>query len=692
MMQRAITFILSAATIFAIHAQDPAHADSLVKELNEIVVTANQPATKLEGTTLVSTISGSNLQNLGTALDVLAQLPMISVADNSVNIIGRGSPEIYIDGHPLRSGDELIRLQSGNVRKVELDMAPGAMYASDTRAVLKITTRRNLLNGLSIIDRGEATARRRWSANNMLDLNYRTGPWDIFASGLIACNNSLIVGSTTNTLVYNGKETIVGSSQRKDYPSTTGVIKAGVNYSSGELSFGGYYRYNPERGHFNNIGEEWIDNEPRIRRDIYSGSRSRSHRASIYFDNRLSGKYTVHFDGDYRNSYSANNVQTTYPDGNNHDVNSSDTRKSSLWAGKLYLTRPLAKGRLTIGTQDSYTRTTLDYLMHTQDISEYIPSSYTEARQTSAAAFATWDRMFGKFSLSTGLRYEFTDYSLKIDGLKDKDISRTDHLLTPDISLGYAPDDETQISLSYRSSTVKPPYSHLTGSLSYTGAHEIEGGNPALKDERMHDLQLFGVWKGFILQADYTRAIDTYAFIKRIYPAPTLQLLMQPVNIDVSAIDLYLVWSRPVKAWTPNITLGMHKQWLEIDGTHYNRPILSYYLDNVITLPKGILVTLNATGQTKGDIHTNRFGATPFTLDASISKTMLDKSLQLKLSATDIFNTRNNDWTMNTGGVYVDKRQTYDRRGISLTLTYRFQPRQSKYKGSTASEAEMNRL
>ena len=144
--------------------------DSIARSLQEVVVTAKQPATKLRGTTLVSTIAGSALQDLGTALDVLGQLPMINVADNAITITGKGAPEIYIDGRPMRSDDELMQLRSDNIRKVELDMAPGAMYAADTKAVLKITTRRSFVDGISFIERAEVTARRRWSANNMLDL------------------------------------------------------------------------------------------------------------------------------------------------------------------------------------------------------------------------------------------------------------------------------------------------------------------------------------------------------------------------------------------------------------------------------------------------------------------------------------------------------------------------------------------
>lgn len=636
-------------------AQVQTDPDSLTHELQEIIVTAKQPATKLVGSTLVSSIPGSNLATLGNTLDVLAQLPMIKVQDDAVSVIGKHNLEIYINGRQMRDEQELRQILSSNLKKVELLMAPGAAYASTTDAVLRITTRRNFIDGLSATNQLQVKRRRKWSVMDDLDLSYRTGNLELFVNGSVNYDNSLAKGTTTNTLTYEGTKTVVGSSQNNSYPTETGVVKAGFNYAKDSQSAGAYYRYNPEHGDFSNSGTEWIDSNPALRRDIDKLIRAHSHLASVYYENTFANKYRIHFDGDFRLSEGNSSVATTYPESADPDVNSTDKRKSSLWAAKLYLDYPIWNGNFTIGTQDSYTHTKLDYHMLNSLIGEYIPSSLTDTRQTSAALFASWSRMFGKFSLSAGARYEYVDYDFRTDRKRDKDVSRRDHMLTPDISLGYTFNNDAQISLSYKMSTVKPPYSRLTGSLNYVGQHEIEGGNPSLRDERMHDIRLFGMWKDFILQGDLTRSLDTFAYIKELYPANSLQLLMHPVNIDVTALSLYLVWSKPVGCWTPNVTAGLYRQWLTLDNTSHNKPIFSYYFDNTFSLPHGWSITANMNGQTEGDMHTNRFGATWMSIDASVVKTFLNRSLTVRLSATDIFNTANNDWTMNTCGVFVDK-------------------------------------
>lgn len=684
----AVAFFIT--TTLNINAQEA--TDSLTHELQEVIVTAKQPATKLVGTTLVSTIAGSNLADLGNTLDVLAELPMIKVEGNAVSVIGKSNIEIYIDSRPMRDEMELQQILSSNLHKVELLMTPGAAYESTTDAVLKITTKRNSAQGLSVTGQLQLQRRRRLSITDYLGLTYRLGGWDIYLEGSFNHNDNVIKGSTINTLVYNGNKTIVSSTQNNHLPSNTGTVRGGFNYARGNQSVGAYYRYNPERGYFKNTGYEWFDNAKPFARIIDKYTRAHSHLVSIYYENSFANKCLLHFDGDYKHTVAENSVATIYPDAAIGKVNSTDNRHSTLWACKLYAKIPLAGGDLTFGTQDSYTHTTLNYQMLNTTVGQYIPSSLTGARQTSVAMFASWMRIFGKFNMSAGARYEYVDYNFKVNGKRDESVSHQNHLLTPDISLGYSFNENSQISLNYKMTTIKPPYSQLTSSLSYVGLHEIEGGNPALRDERMHDLQLFGVWHDFMLQADLTRGIDTYAFVKQLYPADNLQLLMHPINIDVTALSIYLVWSKYIKRWTPNITLGVYKQWLKIDQTYYNRPIFSYYCDNTFAFQKGWNLTINIRGQGRGDMHTNSFGTTWFIMNASIGKTFLNKALTIRLYANDIFNTANNNWKMETFGVQVNKHQKYDNRGVSLHIIYRLNERQSKYKGKAAFESEMERL
>lgn len=525
-----------------------------------------------------------------------------------------------------------------------------------------------------------------------LSLSYRVNRWEFFLNGVFNHNNSLSKGETINSLVYNNEVTTVGSSQLNHSPSIAATLKGGFNYSHEGQSFGAYYRYNPERGRFNNTGAEWIDDFSPIERVIHNRIRAHGHLISAYYENTFADKYKLHFDGDFSRSFSSGTVKTFYPESSIADVNSADERESSLLAGKLTLEFPLWQGEFIGGTQASFTQSALDFRMLNAQVGEYIPSAKTDARQSSSALFASWSSMFGKLSLSVGARYEFVDYDFSVDGTRDENISRRDHLLTPNFSLGYSFNDDSQISFSYKSATVRPPYSQLTGALNYVGSHEIEGGNAALRDERMHDFQLFSMWRGLMMQADFTRANDTYAFIKEIHEASDLQLIMHPVNIDVSALSVFLIWSQPVKFWTPNLTIGVYRQWLEIDGIKHNKPIFSYYFDNTISLPRDWSITANMGGRSQGDMHTNRFGATWFTMDASVNKGLLNNALTLKLSATDIFNTSNHNWTMNTGGIFVDKRQSYDYRGVSLSIIYNLNPRKSQYHGSSASQSELDRL
>ena len=80
--------------------------------LQGAVATAVMPKTKLTGEGLQTNVRGSVLENVGTASDVLAKTPGLIKNSNGLEVIGKGSPLVYINGRKVTDSSELDRLQS----------------------------------------------------------------------------------------------------------------------------------------------------------------------------------------------------------------------------------------------------------------------------------------------------------------------------------------------------------------------------------------------------------------------------------------------------------------------------------------------------------------------------------------------------------------------------------------------------
>lgn len=86
-------------------------------------------------------IENSDLAKIGTATDILRELPRVDVwADGTVNVFAKGTPLIYINNKQVRSNTELEQLKSNEVKSVELITAPGAKYDATVQSVVRIKT------------------------------------------------------------------------------------------------------------------------------------------------------------------------------------------------------------------------------------------------------------------------------------------------------------------------------------------------------------------------------------------------------------------------------------------------------------------------------------------------------------------------------------------------------------------------
>lgn len=117
------------------------------KMLSEVLVKGTMQPFKLTPSGIRFNVSSTSLKTLGTAEDVLCQMPGIKKKDNSIEVFGKGVPVIYLDGRQLTDNSELSQLSSDKIQTVEIVRNPGSQYDASVKCVVKIQTIKNQDDG-----------------------------------------------------------------------------------------------------------------------------------------------------------------------------------------------------------------------------------------------------------------------------------------------------------------------------------------------------------------------------------------------------------------------------------------------------------------------------------------------------------------------------------------------------------------
>lgn len=212
-------------------------------ELGEVVVKATRPSTTMKGNALVTNVEGSSLAIAGTANDVLVRVPMVVDNGGSIEVFGKGSPEIYINGRKVNDLQELSQVNSGDIKNVEVLTNPGAAYAANVKSVIRIRTKPPKGDGFSGTLRTDNGFQHHFRTGNSLDLKYRTGGLEIFANyGWWRGNTRFDRMNDMNTTTSKGSyRQYVSTIGKESYNDMTG--KLGFSYMINDRqSIGAYYQ------------------------------------------------------------------------------------------------------------------------------------------------------------------------------------------------------------------------------------------------------------------------------------------------------------------------------------------------------------------------------------------------------------------------------------------------------------------
>lgn len=121
--------------------------------LAEVTVKGTRPTTQLKNDALVTHVQGSSLAHSGSAKDVLGKTPGVIRSNDEIEVLGKGSPIIYINGKLMRNQAELDQLTSDKIKDVEVVTTPGAEYDASVNAVIRIKTLKPVGEGFSMDSR-----------------------------------------------------------------------------------------------------------------------------------------------------------------------------------------------------------------------------------------------------------------------------------------------------------------------------------------------------------------------------------------------------------------------------------------------------------------------------------------------------------------------------------------------------------
>lgn len=674
--------------------------DKFSKELGEVVVKAHLPQYKKTHEGLLTNVAGTVLSKMGTAEDVLKHVPSIVKKKDGYEVVGKGTPIIYINGRKMQDISELDNIKSSDIKSVEVIQNPGATYDASVNAVIKIKTIKKKGEGIGFDTRSVYWYNKHDNTIQQVNMNYRHNGLNLFATYKFS-DATWMQKATYEQTVH--VDTLW---QQHNNNEVTGRIEShrlisGFSYDfNANHSIGARYTLtSPGYSRSKDFFDSQVTADGKfydyIKTDGLTVDKNNpSHQLNAYYNGTL-GKTTIDLNTDLyfstNRAYAYNDEQSQEHDSRN--INSKNRVSNKMVATKLVISSPLLGGNLSYGAEYIHTRRNDDYEVNRTDL---LANSYSKLEEQTASPFIQYARLTPIGNITAGLRYEYVRFKYYDAGIYQPEQSRSFRNLFPAISYG-AKIGKVMTQLSYSVKTSRPSYSQLSNNVSYMNRFTRQTGNPYLDNETNHRVELSGVWKFIQFMVNYKDSRNAIIYWAEQIPENEAITMISRKNVkSLKSMTAYISAAPKIGIWAPQINLGLQKPWftLHTDVASYrlNRPIFMGNFNNAFSLPCGITLNVDYRYQSKGNTMNVYLAKEQHVLDVSISKSFLKDALTLEIKGNDLlYKCWDADLLYNQKMelLQVSKRGTRD---LQLTLRYKFNTTRSKYKGTGAGNAELNRL
>lgn len=639
----------------------------------------------------------------GNALDLLKDVPSVEVDENdNIKLRGDANVNILIDGRPssMPISQLLKQVPASAIEKVEIITNPSAKYDPEGMSgILNIIMKKNRLQGFNATVNSGFTYGKKLRNNSSLGINYRKNKINVYTnlSGNYA-NYHYEGFHDRNVLLYDTLNSRLLSEDNGYYLSRSYSITGGMDYFVNDFNtvyFSSTYNFdngynNRTIDYSNYVGSELINtSERKAESDMPNGGYNFNGGWQKTFKKN---KSTLDIDINYStNTKDADELFTEHfytptfnPLGLPAYQAINQNNKNNVLLSKIDFVLPINDSmQIEMGTH--YTSRSFDNLYYSESktgngsyVADTALNNNFKYVQDVIAGYFTYSHQIKKIGIKAGIRAEQTFTTSEL--ITTAEEFRNDYFeLFPSVHLSYELQPQNEFTLSYSKRINRPAMQMLNPFSSYSDPYTLERGNPFLQPEIIHvnELGYSRFWKKFNLNATiYYRHINN---MSRKYLSNENEIsVVSYTNLGSSSLS----GGELILGYTPKKTIRVNSVFniwnstitdpLVTNNKTTNAIGISERLSVTISMKKGVTVQIAGDYRPKLEVQQGTISEM-YGVGAAIQKSILKRKGSISLRVSDIFNTREFDFTSYdlNNYTFISHRE-WESQTVTFNFSYTF--------------------
>ncbi len=662
-------------------------------ELDEITIKSTKNDISFDKGNIKVTIENSIFESLPTPTDILSKLPGIQISPNqeSISIIGRGSPLLYLDNQKIDI-DQLKSLSVDDIKEIEIIDNPSAKYEAEGRSLILITRKQQQKNGYKIQLSETISFKRRFSNYATINTTLKKDKLELRANfnynqlGFWEGADSKIIVPSRNIISQHDVKAI---GPRPQFITGGGFFYqfAKSNYISGRINYRAHTDKFP-------ITTNTVLNVNQTEDFIISETQNDAPRSflttNFNFNKKLNPRNNIFFGVQYSN-YKRDLKSSIFNNVNQAGFELSQNRNQQyqigVFASRIDFEKEINKhfkieigGSLSIGDAVAFS----DFEFINSDQRNTSTYNYDEDMY---ASYAQLSGTIGHIDYAAGIRSETNIVKGGFRNESDLLVDREQTRLFPKIRLNLPIDSTKSITLNYNTTINRPSYLNASSITTFINPLIEFSRNVNLKPTLTEEVSANFRYKKNELNLSYFNTRNP-VFYSANFDSSQDRIITSPQNFEKeTGYTVQLRNTFAYKFWnTTNQVNGIYSKIINPSAVvNKTRPYVYYYSNNEFKIASKTTLGINFWGLTKryqGIFERNAM----FILGASFSKTFF-KDLDLTINVNDMFRNMNFEDIYTVNDIITEDIFYVNAQEISFSIKYSFgKVKKSSFKNEDVDE------